>query len=151
MKLKRWQLVWTLLNALWVGAWASPMVILWLEGDTEQLSIYFGLWVAVAFIPAVVVYVVGLLFGMFVMRATRNSDDSRSTSRRTVWLLAPVGWALLVGIFVALTRGPINPFYNFALPLAIAIFLLIVMLPPAVLYATVVMIDRIRRNVCKGK
>ncbi len=150
MKLKRWQLIWTLLNALWLAAWTSPMAILWLEGDTEQLSIYFGMWVAIALIPTVAVYVVGLFFGMCVMRANRNYDNSRTTSRRTVWLLAFVGWALLVGIFCVMSRSPINPFQRFAGPLAAAIVLLIVILPPMVFCAAGLMIDRIRRNVRKG-
>ncbi len=150
MKLERWQLIWTSVCALWLGGWAVPMVILWLEGDTEQLGTYFGLWVAVALIPTAVVYVVGLLLVKLVMRTNRSYDTSRPTSRRTVRLLVFIGWAFLVGIFCVAVRGPINPFYRFAMPLAAAIALLIVFLPPTVLYAADFIIDRNRRKMNKG-
>jgi peptidoglycan/LPS O-acetylase OafA/YrhL len=149
MKPKRWQFIWTLVTALWLGGWAAPMVILWLEGDTEQLSIYFGLWVAVALIPTAVVYVVGLLFGSLLMRANRDLDTARPTRRRTTWLIASIGWAVLVCIFCFVARGPINPFYKFAMPLATAVALLIVILPPTALYAAGLMIDRSRQNANK--
>lgn len=150
MQLKRWQVLWTLLCAIWLAAWSVPMVILKLRGDTEQLSIYFGMWVAVVLIPTFVVYAIGLLFGILMARASRNFDNSRPMHWKSVWLLTAIGWALFVGICCVIVRGPVNPFYNFAMPLAVAVALLIVILPPTVLYAAGLVIDRIRRNVSKG-
>lgn len=149
MKFKRWQVFWTLLCALWLAAWAVPMAILTLRGDTEQLSIYFGMWVAVVLIPTFVVYVIGFLFGTLVTRSSRNFDKSRPMHRKSVWILSVIGWALFVGICCVMVRGPVNPFYHFAMPLAVAVVLLIVILPPTVLYAAGLVIDRIRRKVGK--
>lgn len=149
MKPKSWQFVWTLLCALWLSAWAVPMVILTLRGDTEQLSIYFGMWVAVVLAPTFVVYVIGLLFGTLMTRASRNFDKSQPKHRESVWFLSVIVWALFVGIFCVIVSGPVNPFNHFAMPLAVAVILLIVILPPTVLCAAGLVIDCFRRKVRK--
>jgi len=133
MKLRRWQLIWTLLNALWLGGWAAPIVILRLRGDTEQLSIYFSLWVAVVLIPTIIVYTVGLLFGAFARKVNR------------IWLFGSIGWVLLVSMLCVTARGPINPFDRLATPLAAAIALLIMVLPPLLLYTVASTIGRFRK------
>jgi peptidoglycan/LPS O-acetylase OafA/YrhL len=146
VKLKPWQVVWTALVVVWLAASALPMVILQLKGDSEQLAIYFGMWIAVVLIPTFVVYSVGLLFGKLVANSVGHSDSQRRASRSTSWLLTSSAWILLVGAFCVFADGPTNPFYRFAWPLAAAIALLLAMVPPVLVYFTGRIVGRSRRS-----
>lgn len=146
MKLKPWQVIWTVLVAVWLAASALPMAILQLKGDTEQLAIYFGVWIAVALIPTFVVYSVGLLFGKLVASSVSHSDSQRRASRSTSWLLASSVWILLVGAFCVFVDGPTNPFYLFAWPLAAAMALLLAIVPPMLVYFTGWIVSRSSRS-----
>lgn len=150
MNLRRWQLVWTLLIVLWLGGWASPMVLLLRSGDSEQLSIYFGMWVAVVLLPTMVVYLVALLVGMSVISTRGTAANTPPTGRKRVWPFGTLVWALLVGIFCIAAPGSLNPFTRFAMPLAVAVALLMVMLPPLLLYAAGSALSRIRPRVRNG-
>lgn len=144
MKLKRWQVVWTALVVTWLAASAVPMAILQSRGDTEQLTIYFGMWLAVVLIPTVVAYPVGLLFGKLVASAVSRSSSQRRKRQKTSWLLASTVWISLVGAVCVFADGPINPFYRFAWPLAAAMALLLALVPPVLAYFTGWVVGRFR-------
>lgn len=110
------------------------MAILSLRGDSEQLGVYFGFWVAIVLIPTLTVWMAGQFFGDSVKRLSR------------LWRLVSIGWALLVVVLSVLARGPFNPFDRYAMPLAVAVTLLIVVLPPMLFHAGVLAMDRIRRK-----
>lgn len=86
-------------------------------------------------LPTMVVYLVVLLVGMFVVSTRGTAANAPPIGRKAVWIVGSLVWALLVGIFCVAAPGPLNPFRSFAMPLAVAVVLLMAMLPPLLLYA----------------
>jgi cell division protein FtsW (lipid II flippase) len=137
MKVGRWQLIWGLINAIWLFAWAFPIVIMLVEGESDQANDYFAFWLSLVLVPTLVVYFFGILFGRAATSALaiHGPDHLRSKNRRTLWFQASIGWAALVIVFVLVVDTPLNPLNRWATPLAVAIILLVVLLPPVLIFA----------------
>lgn len=129
-KIRRWQLIWSMLVVIGVVVLFVPTLV----ARDEDRWPYFLLWTQFVLVPGIVVCVVGMFLGSAVENAVKDFMRSRLAGWRARWLLISMAWVAVVSIYLFAAPVGENPIYFFARALAMPVALTIVLLPPILLH-----------------